>query len=362
VARGLRRYAVVMGPGSLRGERWRRVLASGWAAFAVAVGAFGLAVTACGGDDEDGSGTPTAAEGERPEGGTIAISFPNATRQAAVSRELVFARAKAKELGYELILDDPVNDLNKQVSTIKTWIQQDVDAIVAVALDPKVLTTVAKDAQDAGIRWITYGVPLESQDAVIDFQLKLGGEKLGELAGDWISENRDTLGGRAKVALLTFEEGAWARERKAGILDGLTSKAGDSFQVVAQQDALSETEGLEAVSTMLQAHPDLNIVLAVAESASVGGYRAFINKGHKKDDPKVFVGGIDGTAESLDLLARGDTMYRGSAAISLKEVGEAFVEVPDGLLRGSGGDYKVEYFPLTPGDPKASEFLKEWGR
>jgi ribose transport system substrate-binding protein len=349
-------------PSSLRRGCWRRVVASGWVAFAVAVGVFGSAVTACGGDDDESAGATTAAEGQGREGGTVAISFPNATRQAAVSRELVFARAKAKELGYKLIVDDPVNDLNKQVSTIKTWIQQDVDAIVAVALDPKVLTTVAKDAQDAGIKWITYGVPLEKQDAVIDFQLKLGGRKLGELAGEWISENQDRLGGKAKVALLTFEEGAWARERKQGILEGLRSKAADSFQVVAQQDALSETEGLQTVSTMLQAHPDLNVVLAVAESAGVGAYRAFLNNGRKKNDPKAFIGGIDGTAESLELLASGDSMYRGSAAISLKEVGEAFVEVPDGLLQGDGGDYKVEYFPLTPGDEKAKEFLKEWGR
>lgn len=312
-----------------------------------------------GGDDQSGSSDTGAAA---QEGGTIAISFPNATKQASVSRELVFAKAKAKELGYELIVDDPLDDLNKQVSTIKTWIEQDVDAIVGVALDPKVLSSVAKDAQAKGIKWITYGVPLDEQDAVIDFQLKLGGETLGKLAGEWIAENKDALGGKAKVALLTFEEGAWARDRKAGMLEGLEAAAPGAFEVVAEQDALSETEGLDVISTILQAHPDVNVVLGVAESGSVGAYRAFVNGGHEPGDPKVFIGGIDGTAESLELLAKGDTMYRGSASISLKAVGEAFVTVPDKLLNGESGNYLVEYVPLTAGDPAAGDLLEEWGK
>src|SRR6185312_12725809 len=130
------------------------------------------------------------------------------TKEGAVQFEMNFAKAKAKELGYKFILDDPQGDLNRQVSTIKTWIDQKVDAIVTVALDPNVFESIAQQARDKGIKWITYGSALKSQDGQIDLQQRLSGDTIGKLAGDWITKN---LGGDAKVALLTYEKGDWAR-------------------------------------------------------------------------------------------------------------------------------------------------------
>lgn len=132
---------------------------------------------------------------------------------------------------------------------------------------------------------------------------------------------------------------------------------------MAKQDALSETEGLNVTNTLLQAHPDLNVVLAIEETATEGAYEAFVRKGHAKDSPKVFLAGIDGTIKALELLKQGDTMYRGSAALSLKGIGEGIVTAAHELISGSGdGVYKVTYTPLTPGSKKIDEHLAEWRR
>jgi ribose transport system substrate-binding protein len=311
-----------------------------------------MVVAACGGSDSDSSSG--GGDGGRQK--TIAVSFPNSTKEGAVQFEMNFAKAKAKELGYKFILDDPQGDLNRQVSTIKTWIDQKVDAIVTVALDPNVFESIAQQARDKGIKWITYGSALKSQDGQIDLQQRLSGDTIGKLAGEWITKN---LGGDAKVALLTYEKGDWARQRREGIQAGLKAAAPNA-KIVAKQDALSETEGLNVTNTLLQAHPDLNVVLAIEETASEGAYEAFVRKGHAKDDPKVFLAGIDGTIKALKLLDAGNTMYRGSAALSLKDIGEGIVTESDRLIRGGTGVFKVPITPLTPGSDKIETHLAEW--
>lgn len=328
--------------GSIAG---RRIIAAAAAcALAFAAG--------CGGDDEQ-----TASGSGGGEKKTIAVSFPNSSKEGAVQFEMNFARAKAKELGYDFILDDPQGDLNRQVSTIKTWITQGVDAIVTVALDPNVFEGVAREAREKGIKWITYGSALKNQDGQIDLQQHLGGETIGKMAGEWLTRRHD---GEGKVALLTYEKGEWARQRREGIEAGLKATAPQA-KIVARQDALSETEGLNVTNTLLQAHPDLNAVLAIEETATEGAYEAFIRKGRPKDDPEVFLAGIDGTLKALQLLEQGDTMYRGSAALSLKAIGVGIVTEADRLIKGGSGVYKVPITPLEPGDPEIDKFLKEWG-
>lgn len=321
---------------------------------AMAMASLALAATACGSDSGDASGGAGGSGGDKK---TIGITIPNISLQPALQLEVKAAQEVAKAKGYELRIFDPGNDMNKQVDTLRTWIQQDVDAIVNGASQPSVFEGVAKQAMDKGIKWVSYAQELENQDAMIGLQQEPSGKILGELAADWINE---TLDGKAKVAVLSFRSGQWSRAREKGIVSGLKAKA-PGAEIVATQDALSQSEGLKATSTILRAHPDLNVLLAIVDPAAEGAYKAFQNAGHKPGDPKVFIGGIDGSLQALKLLKQGDTMYRGTAALNLEELGRALVEVPDGLLNGEGGDEVVPLEPLTPGDPKIDEYLAVWG-
>lgn len=321
---------------------------------ALGVAVLAALVAACGGSGGGGDSTSGGSQSK----GTIGISFPNATQEGAVQQEMTFAKEKAKALGYNLVVDDPGQDLNRQLNTINTWIQQRYPALIAVTLNPSVFGNVVKRADQNKVKWITYGSSLPGQAGEINMEQLSGGQTIGRLAGKWIT---DKLGGKGKVALLTYRQGAWAREREKGIVAGLKATA-PGAQIVARQDALSETDGLSTMNTMLQAHPDLNAVLAVEETASEGAYQAFLDKGHKANDPKVFIGGIDGTLKALKLLKQGDTMYRGSAALSLKQLGEGMASTAARLAGGGTGDYHVKYAPLTAGDPKVAEYLSEWGQ
>ena len=141
----------------------------------------------------------------------IAVSFPNYSKQAPVITTLDETKRRGQELGYTVVLDDPGDDLNKQVNTIKTWISQKVSVIIAVALNPEVFEGIAKQARDAGIIWLTYAAKLQNQDATIGFDLYEPSFELGTYAGKWIKDN---LADEAQVVILGFEKGAWGQ--KAG--------------------------------------------------------------------------------------------------------------------------------------------------
>jgi|GEM_PF-1127710 len=317
-----------------------------------------FAVTACGGDDEPTDGDTTAAGGDEIKVKKIGISFPNSSKEGAVQFELNFSKAYAQEQGWEAIIDDPGADQNRQLNTINSWIAEGYPTLIVVALDAGPFQNIVPEAKEKGTKWMSYGAPMPGESGQVDMNQIEGGATIGKLCGDWIN---DELGKKAKVAILTYEQGEWARARADGIIQGLDSTGAD-YEIVAEQDALSETEGLEKTTLMLQANPDLNAVLAIEETATEGAYEAFINAGHPKDDPNVFLGGIDGTIKALRLLEEGDTMYRGSSAISLKNLGEGMIQAAIDLAEGAPEPviYKTEYTPLTSGDPAIADFIAEW--
>jgi ribose transport system substrate-binding protein len=335
------------------GRERRRGRSARWPGLFAAVAALSLTIAACGSSSSNSSSSGGGSAQKK-----IGISFPNATQEAAVTHELTYARAKASQLGYSIVLDDPGQDLNQQLNTINSWILQKYAAMITVTLDPGAFGNVVKHATSSGVKWLTYGSALAGQSGEINLEQLKGGNTIGTLAGDWLKRH---VPGTAQVALLTYEAGSWARDREKGLMQGLMA-ADPNVKVVAKQDALSQTQGLQATSTILQAHPNLNAVLAIEETASEGAYQAFIDKHYPANDPKVFIGGIDGTLRALQLLNKGNTMYRGSAALSLKALGQGMVTgAVDASKNGTGG-YSVTYTPLTPGVPTVCQFLKEWSQ
>lgn len=299
----------------------------------------------------------TAAAAPSSGSKKIAISFPNGTKQDAVLKEFDVAKETAKAEGYELIIDDPGQDQQKQVNTIETWIQQGVLAIIAQPIAPETVEALAEKARAAGVKWITYANQIKNQDATLGFDHIAGGNAIGKAACDYAKAN---LGGAAKAVILTFEPGAWAQNRRKGIEQGLGS-CGATVDVVAKQDALSQTEGLNAMTTILQANPDVNIVLAVEETATEGAFQALTNAGKSENDPKLFLAGIDGTKRALELIQKG-SMYRASAALSLTEVGRGMVLLPKQLAAGKTGDYLVPLELVTKDTPDLlAKYIKDLG-
>ena len=181
---------------------------------------------------------------------------------------------------------------------------------------------------------------------------------LGEYAGSWVTS---TLGGKANAVILGYKKGVWGQQRAAGIKEGLLAKA-PGVVIVAMQDAISPVQGLNTTRSILQAHPDVNVILGVEDPATEGAYKAWIASGKDKSDPHGFIGGMDDTAPALKLLREGGTVYRASMAIPLRAVGEAMVTTADALLHGKDpGNGIVPLELVTEKSPKAADYLKQQG-
>jgi ribose transport system substrate-binding protein len=309
-----------------------------------------LTLSAC------GTTAPTAGpSGDAGDSGekVLAINFPGATANVPAQNLLSKVEEIAAADGWRVIVDDPEDDLNKQVSTLTTWIQQDVDVIIAQPISPDAVEGIAEQAMDAGIGWITYGLSLEHENGYVGFDHVVMPDQLVEIAADWAAEKQDF---EPKIAILTWSEIEWARQRDAGFEKAI-EKYLPGAEIVARQDALSQSDGLTAMSTVLQAHPDVNVVLAIEETASEGAYQALLNAGHKADDPDLFVGGIDGSVTAFQLIQDG-TFYRGSSAMDLMALAQGMFDAATSAEAGKDADIPVPSTKVATGDKRIPELIE----
>lgn len=81
---------------------------------------------------------------------------------------------------------------------------------------------------------------------------------------------------------------------------------------------------------MLQQHLDLDIIIGLADDATVGVLRAIRLAG--ADPDKLFVGGQDGSFEGLSAVNEGGA-YRASAAILINQLGANIVDLALNAVR-----------------------------
>jgi ABC-type sugar transport system substrate-binding protein len=285
----------------------------------------------------------------------IGFDFPY-NSQAVYTNLTKFAKERAQQQNYELLLTTDEGKLDKQVANIQSWISQKIPAIVCYPIEASSMENFAEQAMNAGIVWISYTVEMEHQDGAILFPPKDSGMKLGETAADWVNKN---LGGEAEVATIVYPEVEIGRQREAGYLETFTANAPNA-KIVAREVAADHTNGLRVMDAILSAHPNVNVVLSIDDDAALGAYQAFLDRGHAPDDPKVWIGGQDGTQQALEKVKEGG-MYRCTVAVSLRDIGYAVIDLPKRILEGGEkGNAIINPVAITHGSPELETFLSEY--
>ncbi|MDE0289268.1 MAG: hypothetical protein OXM88_11960, partial [bacterium] len=103
-----------------------------------------------------------------------------------------------------------------------------------------------------------------------------------------------------------------------------------------------------------QADPGLNMVIGINDGGALGAYQAFVAQIEQdgRDPGEIFVGGMDGQNEALELLAGADEygIYRVSGALILDQLGKAVADLPANILEGQPPTSLVlNYVAVTPG-------------
>ncbi|MFD4542355.1 substrate-binding domain-containing protein [Streptomyces bauhiniae] len=209
------------------------------------------------------------------------------------------AEAEAKKRGVDLTVTDAQNDASQQANQLQNFTSSKLGAIIVNPVDSDAASNSVKAAGRAGIPVVAVdrGVNKASIKALIASDNVAGGELAARSIGD-------KLGGKGKIVILQGQAGtSAARERAAGFAKGL--KAYPGIRVVAQQPAdFDRTKGLDVMSNLLQAHPDVQGVIAANDEMALGAIKALGSKAGKS----VAVVGFDGTPDGLAAV-KGGTLY-----------------------------------------------------
>ena len=242
------------------------------------------------------------------------LAITNAIQMAAEDRDLEFITAIAND------------DSAKNIEQINTFLQRGIAALCIQPLDANAQAPLMQQAIDQGIAVLSLVTPPSTSQVVAD-QYKVGNTQ-GLAAAKWITEN---LGGKAKVHYFNIDTIEVLIARHQGVLDGLKT-AGPGVEIVSDVNAgaITNEAGFNTMNTVLQAHPDINVILG-GDTLVLGALAAIEAAGKAED--KIYMSGIDGDAEALNKIRAGGP-YKASFAFAYPMMGYAWGQYAADWLDG----------------------------
>lgn len=281
-----------------------------------------------------GGGAPPAAR-------RIAIITPSHDNPF-FKAEAETAAARARELGYDTSVNAHDDDAHKQDELIDVAIANRAAAIV--------LDNAGADASVAAVRKAkAAGIPV----FLIDREINVNGIATAQIVAN--NYQGATLAAQEFVRLLG-EKGAYlellgresdtnAAVRTRGFHDVLDKY--DGLHLAAAQSAnWSQTEAYQKVETMLQAHHNIQGIIAGNDTMAVGAAAALKNAGLSK----VVVVGFDGSPDALTSIRNGGmkaTVLQPAAALARTAVDLAHKFITTGST-GAPEKQSVDCELVTP--------------
>lgn len=208
-------------------------------------------------------------------------------------------KSKAAELGVETFMLAPQSgsDIEGQMGMIQDVLTQDVDAIILSTHDENAAAPLVKQAVDQGIAVIIVNSDIPNfptaVHGVVGYSQRRGTYKEGMYAIGMFQ-------GEAIVGVLEGLPGYHSTERIGGYLDAFADFPG--MQVVASLPTEWNVEtGNTAMMDLLQAHPEIEVVVTANDYISIGAARAAEALG--RTDVVIF--GNDGDTTGLEDIAQG---------------------------------------------------------
>ncbi|MGC9501323.1 substrate-binding domain-containing protein [Streptomyces sp. WG7] len=243
------------------------------------------------------------------------------------------AEEQAKKAGVDLTVTDAQNDASQQANQLQNFTSEGLSSIIVNPVDSDAAGPAVRGANKDDIPVIA--VDRGVNDAKAAALVASDNVEGGELGAKALAEK---LGGEGTIVILQGQAGTSAsRERGAGFAAGLKEYPG--IKVVAKQPAdFDRTKGLDVMTNLLQAHPDIDGVFAENDEMALGAIKALGSKAGKS----VQVVGFDGTPDGLKAVREG-TLFA-SVAQQPKELGRIAVQ---NALRAADGE-KVDTMVKVP--------------
>ena len=250
------------------------------------------------------------------------------------------AKAKAKELGYNLVVLDSQNDTAKELSNVEDALNQNVKALLLNPVDSAAARAAVREAEAQKVPVLT--LDRSAKGVTVTSHIASDNVAGGKLAGELIVK---ALNGKGNVVELQGQPGTdAARDRSTGFRQALAAAPG--LKIVASQPAnFDRTQGLNVMENILQAHPKVDAVFAADDEMALGAIKAI-----QAARLKIVVVGFDGTPDAVAAIKNG-TMYA-TIAQQPSLIGSLGVEEADKIIKGQAPPASIPV-PLKVIDKKS---------
>jgi ribose transport system substrate-binding protein len=243
--------------------------------------------------------------------------------------------AKNRGLEYRKALAN--NDAAKMAEQVQLFRSSKVGAVVAAPVDPASLSRSLQEIMWQG-GYVSTIVPPPATE-LLNAPQYLTGKTLTDAAVAYIKQK---LGGKANVVLLTQDQIEFLAPRFRAMRDGLKELPGVTIVADQTPNPVNKEGGFETMSTVLQAHPDIDVVLG-ADTVVLGAMAALEAAG--KARPDQFLGGIDGEPEAVAAIKKPDSPYKASVSLSSPVFGYALGQHAADWLEGKSIPQAMDILP-----------------
>ncbi len=236
-------------------------------------------------------------------------------------------KSKAEELGVETFMLAPQSgsDIEGQMGMIQDVLTQEVDAIILSTHDENAAAPLVKQAVEKGVAVIIVNSDIADfptpVHGVVGYSQRRGTYKEGMYAIGMVQ-------GEAKVGVLEGLPGYHSTERIGGYLDAFADFPG--MEVVASLPTAWNVEtGNTAMMDLLQANPEVQVVVTANDYIAIGAARAAEALG--REDVIIF--GNDGDTTGLEDIAEG--RWQATVNTTPFVMGEVVLQVTMDCLAGT---------------------------
>lgn len=254
---------------------------------------------------------------------TIGVSLPQDDNPFYVAL-LRGIRARAGEVGMEVITVSSQEDKAKQINGVQDMIARGVKGILISPIDAVGVNAAYDAAAAAKIPIVSVARASNSPNQTL--HVAMDEKQIGRDIATWTLK---TVGGKGKVALLTGPAGSPTfKNLQDGYMEVLGKNPGVSV-VFNQAGALTRERGLKQIEDALAANPDLVAIYAANDDVALGASQAVAAAGKKG---KIAVTGMNGVPPGLRAVKEGAM----SLTVELNPVtwGRLGVDVLAGYLKG----------------------------
>lgn len=247
------------------------------------------------------------------------------------------AAAKDRGLEYRRALAN--NDAAKGVEQVQLFLASKIAGLVAAPVDPASMSHSLQELIWSGA-YVGTIVPPPATSLLNAPQYETG-KVLAEAAAAYIN---DKLGGKANAVILSHDSMEFLAPRFAAMRDTFKTMPGVTIVADISPNPVNKEGGFATMSTILQAHPDVDVVLG-ADTVVLGALAALEAAG--KARPDQFLGGIDGEPEAVAAIKKGDGPYKASISLASPVFAYAMGQHAADWLEGKSIPQAMDILPVA---------------